>query len=146
VCQLLDIIILCPKIYLDYFWCIKYQHIYIYIKIGREKEKEKEKRIPQLAEWGGILAQPSAGARGRIGRQPTWPASGETARGRREDGAMGAGPHARGRGRLTALGGVMGGGEPVGVRPPVRSTAVLRRDPGSATAEWWQGMGGGRGS
>jgi hypothetical protein len=46
VCQFLDIIILCPKIYLDYFWCIKYQYIYIYIKNRkRKREKEKEKRF-----------------------------------------------------------------------------------------------------
>jgi hypothetical protein len=50
VCQFLDIIILCPKIYLDYFWCIKYQYIYIYIKKGKEKGKRKRKEI-SLASW-----------------------------------------------------------------------------------------------
>jgi hypothetical protein len=39
VCQVLNIIILCHRKYLDYFWCIKYQHIYIYMKIGKEKGK-----------------------------------------------------------------------------------------------------------
>jgi hypothetical protein len=61
VCQLLDIIILCPKIYLDYFWRIKYQYIHIYIYIG----KEKDKRFPQLVGLGGI--RPSrARARGQV--------------------------------------------------------------------------------
>jgi hypothetical protein len=92
VCQLLDIIILCPKIYLDYFWCIKYLYIYIYRK--RKKEKEKEKRILQLAGPGGISAQPSAGARGRVDRRPTWPVSGGTARAHVPEG-----------GGLTVLGG-----------------------------------------
>jgi hypothetical protein len=42
VCQVLNIIILCPIIYLDYFWCIKYQYMHLYMKIGKEKgEKEK---------------------------------------------------------------------------------------------------------
>jgi hypothetical protein len=146
VCQLLDIIILCPKIYLDYFWCIKYQHIYIYIKIGREKEKEKEKRIPQLAEWGGDFG-PAERGRARPHRQAAHLArqrgnGAGTARGRRH----GRGPTCQREGEADGARRGDGGGEPVGVRPPVRSTAVLRRDPGSATAEWWQGMGGGRGS
>jgi hypothetical protein len=70
VCQFLDIIILCPKIYLDYFWCIKYQYIYVYKKIG--KKEKKEKRFPQLAGLGGggNSAQPSASAHGRVGRRP----------------------------------------------------------------------------
>jgi hypothetical protein len=73
---LLDIIILCPIIYLDYFWCIKYQYIYIYIKIGKEKGKRKKRKGISSASWaGGNSAQPSAGTRGRAGRWPTWPAS-----------------------------------------------------------------------
>jgi hypothetical protein len=81
--------------------------IYIHICKNRKsiKDKEKEKRFPQLAGPGGNSAQPSAVARGRVGRRPTWPASGGQ---RREDGAMGVGPRARG-GRLTALGGVTRG-------------------------------------
>jgi hypothetical protein len=53
--QFLDIIILYPKIYLDYFWCIKYQYIYIYIKkIGKEKGKRKRKRKEiSSASWVG---------------------------------------------------------------------------------------------
>jgi hypothetical protein len=65
VCHSLDIIILCPKIYLDYFWCIKYQYIYIYIKIGKEKGKRKRKDISSASWAGGDSAQPSAGARGQ---------------------------------------------------------------------------------
>jgi hypothetical protein len=43
VCQLLDIIILYPKIYLDYFWCIKYQYKYIYINRKRKMKKKKKR-------------------------------------------------------------------------------------------------------
>jgi hypothetical protein len=58
-------------------------YIHIYINRKGKRKKEKEKRIPQLTGPGGISAQPSAGARGCVGRRPTWPASRETARGRR---------------------------------------------------------------
>jgi hypothetical protein len=63
----------CPIIYLNYFWCIKYQHINIYIYGNREKKWEKEKKKGFSASWAGgeISAQPRAGA----GRQPTRPAS-----------------------------------------------------------------------
>jgi hypothetical protein len=39
------LLFLCPMIYLNYFWCIKYQHINIYIyENGKKKwEKKKEK-------------------------------------------------------------------------------------------------------
>jgi hypothetical protein len=37
------------------------------------------------------------------------------------------------------------GGANRSARPPVRFAAVLRREPGFATEEWWQGTGGGRG-
>jgi hypothetical protein len=41
----------------------------------------------------------------------------------------------------------MGGGGRTGrARPPVRSAAVLRREPGFATEEWWRGTSEGRGS
>jgi hypothetical protein len=70
--------------------------VYIYIyKNGKRKRKKKKKRgFPQLAGPGGISAQPDASARGRVGRRPTWPASGE----RRE-------PMCQREGRLTVLGG-----------------------------------------
>jgi hypothetical protein len=81
---------------------------------------------------GGVLAQPGAGARGCVGMRPTWPASGNGA----GDSAVGTGPRARGRGRLTALGGGDGGGRTGQARPPVRSAAVLRWGPGSVR---WSG-------
>jgi hypothetical protein len=93
VCQFLDIIILCPKIYLDYFWCIKYQYIYIYIKIGKEKEKRKRKGFSLLAGPGGDF-----GPAGR-GRAASWP-NGPRRPTRRGDGAMdavGVGPRTRER-------------------------------------------------
>jgi hypothetical protein len=90
---LLDIIILCPIIYLDYFWCIKYQYMHKYMKIGKRNGKRKRKRDFLLAGPGGrFSAQPSAGA--RASRRPTNGVRGV-------DGAVGAGPHAseEGRGR-----------------------------------------------
>jgi hypothetical protein len=123
VCQLLDIIILCPKIYLDYFWCIKYQYINIYIKIGNEKGKRKGKEVSSASWAGGISAQPSAGTRSRVGRRPTSLAGGGTMRAHLLEGG-GADGARRGDG---------GGGR----RPPVRSTTVLRRGPDSVTTEQW---------
>jgi hypothetical protein len=108
--------------------------IYIYIyKNGKRKRKKKKKKkkkrgFPQLAGPEGGF----------------WPSRGDDV-GTRGDGAVGAGPHARGRGRLTALGGG-DGGRTGRARPPVRSATLLRRGPGSVTMEWWQGTGGGRGS
>ena len=37
---------LCPISYLNYFWCIKYQHIIIYVKMEKEMGKGKRKGIP----------------------------------------------------------------------------------------------------
>jgi hypothetical protein len=63
--------------YLKYFWCIKYQHINIYMKIGKGNGKRKKKKGFSTSWAGGeFLAQPSASARGRVGKQPTRPASG----------------------------------------------------------------------
>jgi hypothetical protein len=66
-----------------------------YMKIGKRNGTRKKKRgFP--ANWaGGILAQPSAGARENM--RPSRPTSGE----RRGDDAVGAGPRAseEGRGR-----------------------------------------------
>jgi hypothetical protein len=92
---LLDIIILCPIIYLDDFWCIKYQYIYIYIKIGKEKGEIKRKGVSS-ASWAGGRIRPSR-ARARAAAWaggPLGPPAGE----RRGDGAVGVGPRARGRG------------------------------------------------
>jgi hypothetical protein len=64
-------------------------------------EKGKRKGISLQLGQGGILAQPSADARaGGL----AWPAS----RGQCGDGAVGTGPHVRGRRGVTASGG--GGG------------------------------------
>jgi hypothetical protein len=66
VCQLLDIIILCPIIYLDYFWCIKYQYMHKYMKIGKRNGKRKKKRVFPLAGPGGIFGPAERGrARGQ---------------------------------------------------------------------------------
>jgi hypothetical protein len=69
VCQVLNIIILCPIIYLDYFWCIKYQYMDFYMKIGKEKGEKKKEKGFWIAGPGGISGQPSVGARrrGRMG-------------------------------------------------------------------------------
>jgi hypothetical protein len=75
---LLDIIILCPIIYLDYFWCIKYQYMHKYVKIG----KRNGKRVFS-ASWAGgeISAQPAhqrgTGRGRRCGRGPTCQRGGE---------------------------------------------------------------------
>jgi hypothetical protein len=88
-CQLLDIIILCPIIYLDYFWCIKYQYIYIYIKIGKEKGKRKGKGFPQLVGrgvgGGGIRPSRARARAAAWAGGPLGPPMGE----RRGDGAVG---------------------------------------------------------
>jgi hypothetical protein len=46
VCQVLNIIFLCSIIYLDYFWCIKYQYMHLYMKIGKRMGKRKGKEFP----------------------------------------------------------------------------------------------------
>jgi hypothetical protein len=56
---------LCPIIYLNYFWCIKYQHINIYMKMGKEMGKRKKEKGFQANGARGILARSSAGARRR---------------------------------------------------------------------------------
>jgi hypothetical protein len=85
------LLFLCPVVYLNYFWCINYQHIIIYMKMG----KEKEKGIP--ACWAGGRFRPTR-ARERArerGRRPSRPISEGDGRGRRR----GAGPHvSEGRG------------------------------------------------
>jgi hypothetical protein len=48
---------MCLRKCLDYFWCIKYQHMYIYIymKMGKGKrEKEKEKGFLVKRVGGGV--------------------------------------------------------------------------------------------
>jgi hypothetical protein len=58
------LLFLCPIIYLNYFWCIKYQHINIYENGEKKMGKEKEKEF--LASWAGGCFWPSrARARAR---------------------------------------------------------------------------------
>jgi hypothetical protein len=118
VCQVLNIIILCPIIYLDYFWCLKYQYMHLYMKIGKEKgEKEKEKGFSGSWARGGFWPNERAGARragldSPRGEGTTWVD------------AVSVGPRARERGRADDVGRSDGeGGEPAGVgknRPPTR--------------------------
>jgi hypothetical protein len=66
----------------------------IYMKIGKRNGKRKKKRNSELTGLGGFRPSERRRARGRVGRRPTRPASGE----RRGDGAVCVGPRARGRG------------------------------------------------
>jgi hypothetical protein len=126
VCQVLNIIILCPIIYLDYFRCIKYQYINIYMKIGKEKEekeKDKEFSVSWAREDFGLA---EARARGRAGRRPSLARQ----RGRR-------GPTCQRKWRLTAS----GGRTREGVNRPGLGKTDRRR--GSAAVPVPGGRGGG---
>jgi hypothetical protein len=121
VCQVLNIIILCPINYLEYFWCIKYKYINIYMKIGKEKgEKEKDKEF--LVGWargGGILAQEGrARMAARAGAQ-LGPPVGTTWERRR-----GRGPTCQREGEANNVGWPDGGGGELArvrkIRPPTR--------------------------
>jgi hypothetical protein len=122
------LLFLCPIIYLNYFWCIKYQHTNIYIyENGKNKWEKKKKREFLLAGPGVILAHPDASARGR---RPTRPISRET-----------AGNDAVAWAHTSARGGVNGaeqateGGKLTGARPP-----VISRD---GSPPWVRFYGGG---
>jgi hypothetical protein len=67
------LLFLCPIIYLNYFWCIKYQHINIYMKMGKRNGKRKRNGNSCSLGRGVILAHPGA-AGGPLG-----PTAGETA-------------------------------------------------------------------
>jgi hypothetical protein len=88
---------MCLRKCLDYFWCIKYQHVYIYMKMEKEKEKRKKEKGSSVKRVGGISAQTKRGrARPRWQNGPTRPTSG----GWCGDGVMGTGPTCqRGRGK-----------------------------------------------
>jgi hypothetical protein len=90
-CQVLNIIILCPIICLDYFWCIKYQYKPLYMKIGKRNGKKKRKK-DFLANWARGGFRPSRGERAcaRAACGPTRPANVSST----ADGAVGAGPRA----------------------------------------------------
>jgi hypothetical protein len=113
------LLFLCPIVYLDYFWCIKYHHIIIYMKMGKRKGNSC------LLGRGEILAHPGARAR-EHGRRPISEGDGG---GRRR----GAGPHvSEGRG-FNGVEWRRRGGEPVG------STVGDARD--GSPVLWW-GSGG----
>jgi hypothetical protein len=69
--KFLNIVILCPIIYLDYFWCIKYQYMHTYMKLGkRNGKRKKEKGFP--CNWvGGDFGPAGARARARAARRPS---------------------------------------------------------------------------
>jgi hypothetical protein len=98
------LLFLCPIIYLNYFWCIKYQHINIYRKIGKRKWERKKKKGFSASWAGGGVFGPAGRERargragGRVGKRPTRPASGEDGVGMARGRCRGVGPHARGRG------------------------------------------------
>jgi hypothetical protein len=94
-------------------------------------EKGKKRRNSQLAGPGGR----GISARRAWAGGPAGPWRSDAARAD----AVGVGPRVSER-----RGG--GGGANRSARPPVRSAAVLRRESGFATKEWWRGTGGGRGS
>jgi hypothetical protein len=108
VCKFLYFIILCPIIYLDYFWCIKYYHLNIYVKMGKRKEKRKRRRDFQPAgPRGGGGFRPSRRERAR-GRAfgPVGPAARGDGGGRRH----GAGPTRQGEGVADDVNGTEKGG------------------------------------
>jgi hypothetical protein len=78
------LLFLCPIIYLNYFWCIKYQHIIIYVEMG----KEKRKGISCSLGRGVFSAQSSASARTGAAGGPTGPQRS----GAEQADAVGAGP------------------------------------------------------
>jgi hypothetical protein len=93
---------------INYFWCIKYQHINIYMKMGKRNGKRKRKGNSCSLGRGVILAHPNASVRGR-GRRPTRPISGG------DDGEQrrGAGPHVSERRGVNSVERAMkGGGRP----------------------------------
>jgi hypothetical protein len=90
---------LCPIIYLNYFWCIKYQHIIIYVEMGKRNGKRKKKRDFLLAGPEGVFgpaererararqaAQPAHEGAAQLGRTP-WARAHASARGAGVNGA-----------------------------------------------------------
>jgi hypothetical protein len=131
---------LCPIIYLNYFWYIKYLHIIIYVKNGKRNEKIKRKRISCLAGPGGDFGPPgrerASAAAAQLAQQRGGPAG---------DGAVARGPHAsEGGGGLTTRTTMEGGEGRQGSDRRWKSTAVLRRGSGSTVGRWCCCTGGSR--
>jgi hypothetical protein len=121
----------CPIIYLNYFWCIKYQHINVYMKMEKEMGKGKRKRDSQLARPRGFRpSRARVRARARAGGPP-----GSLAGERRGDGIVGVGPRARERGGLTAW---SGDGGRTG-RGPTTGEAPRRFSAGAPVLRWGSG-------
>jgi hypothetical protein len=129
------LVFLCPIVYLNYFWCIKYQHIIIYMKMGKRNGK-KEKGIPACWAEVEILAQPGASARASVAGGLAGPSARETV----GDGAV-AWAHTSAReGGLTARSGDGGGGGGEGRRSTTASEIPWRFS--AVGPVLWRGSGG----
>jgi hypothetical protein len=139
------LLFLCPIIYLDYFWCIKYQHINIYMKMGKRNGKRKRERIFQLAGSGGNFGPPGASARTRACLRPSWP----SCAGRRRGTAQWRGPARQREGGADGVDDTEEGGARLGSgrrRVPRRFSAVgpvLWRGSGGEARAGEGGHGGG---
>jgi hypothetical protein len=125
------LLFLCPIIYLNYFWSIKYHHINIYM--GKRNGKRKRKGFYCLLGQGGDFG-PSEAAHSAH---------------RRGDGGgrcRGAGPHVSERRGVNGVErATEGGGKPTGARPPVKpwvrfygGGAVARHGRGRGSWRWGQ--------
>jgi hypothetical protein len=122
------LLFLCPIIYLNYFWRIKYQHIIIYMKMGKRNGEKKKKREFLLAGPRGDFGPPGR----ERGRRPTRPIREGDGGGR----CCGASPHvSEGREVNGAKQQRRGGERSTGARPPVKSRG------GSPPWVWFYGGG-----
>jgi hypothetical protein len=99
------LLFLCPIVYLNYFWCIKYQHIITYMKMGKRNGKRKRKGNSCLLGRGEILAHPGASERARVAGGPAGPSARKTV----GDGAMARAHTSAREGGLTARSSDRGG-------------------------------------
>jgi hypothetical protein len=124
------LLFLCPIIYLNHFWCIKYQHTNIYMKMGKRNGKRKRKGNSCSLGRGVISAHPGASAAGG----PLGPSAGETV----GNGAVARAQTSAGGGGVNGAARATEGGESTGARPPVKSRG--------GSPPWVRFCGGGRGS
>jgi hypothetical protein len=142
VCQLLYIIIFVPYNLFKLFLVHKIS-VYKYICENGKKNWKKEKEKEFSASWvRGDFGPVSEGARAGAGRWPSRPMEERRSTG----GHRGRGLTRQREEGVTVWSGRRREGANRSARPPVRSTTVLRREPGFATEECWRGTGGGRGS